>query len=178
MGSGMRADDFLIPGLLDVLNIRFAPPPTPRQREWLGGIEELADLQRRFQIFQSGRSFRDSAAIMNLGGFWNWRAKQRWYNVLEYYGTCESDIPGQNGDERIVGALIADLALETPWPVYFTVHEWTRPPRVMVIGDPADHASLTRPLFFINQQYLVVSVPMRSQRTVRPRRATRPTTRA
>ena len=67
MGEFMKEYDVLIPGLLENLNLRFAPvqAQTP---EWLGGIAELADIQRKHQIFQKGRSFAESAAILGLGG--------------------------------------------------------------------------------------------------------------
>ena len=118
MGSGMIWYDNFIPGFFDLLNIHTPPPqPTPRE-DWLGGIEEMSALQREFRVFREGRSFRDSAALLNLGGFWNWGAKKKWYDVLSFYGQCESDVAGQSGDERIVNALVANLSLETPWPVF------------------------------------------------------------
>ena len=174
MGSGMMWYDNFIPGLFDLLNLRFAPPPQPTPpEEWVGGIEEMAALQREFQVFREGRSFRDSAALLNVGGFWNWGARKKWYDLLSFYGQCESDVAGQNGDERIVGALIANLALERPWPVYFTAHEWAEPPQVRLIGDPGNQRTLTRPLFYMRQLYLVVSVPMRPQQPQRRRATTR-----
>jgi hypothetical protein len=53
-----------------------------------GTIEEMTALQKEFQIFQEGRSFKDSVRILNLGGLWNWAAKNRYYKVLEYWGGC------------------------------------------------------------------------------------------
>jgi hypothetical protein len=174
MGDGFVEYDNFIPGFFDMLNLRFAPPPNPTQDEWVGGIEEMTALQKEFQIFQEGRSFKDSVRILNLDGLWNWGAKNRYYKVLEYWGGCPIE---QTGDQRIVRALVSDLALPQPWPVHFTSHEWGTAPQVRVIGDSNDRNTLTKPLFYMDQLYIVISFPMRPQTTAQTRARGRRTTR-
>jgi hypothetical protein len=68
MGEIMKEDDVYIGGLLDELNIRFGPTQGGARTEWFGGIDEMARLQREFELFKQGRSFRDSVAVLNIGG--------------------------------------------------------------------------------------------------------------
>jgi hypothetical protein len=165
MGDLMKEDDIFIESLFDLLNLRFAPTPTGRgAAEWLGGIEEVAVLQRQFQIFQQGRSFKDSVALLNAGGFWNWRAKKRWYDLLSILDRTPSNQAGQNGNEAIVNALIANLAPAAAilLPVYFKGHPASEDGRVLIRdGD--------RPLFYLEQNYLTVSIPLRPRRRGRAR---------
>jgi hypothetical protein len=163
MGDMMREDDIYIESLFDLLNIRFAPTPRPRPGEWLGGIEEIAALQRQFQIFQQGRTFKDSVALLNAGGFWNWRAKKRWYDLLSVLNQLPSNRTGQNGDDAIINALIANLAATNPLPVFFKAHDGRDDDRVLL-------RDRDRPLFYLNEDYLTVSIPMRPRRTVRAAR--------
>ncbi len=81
MGRIMKEDDVYISGLLDILNIRFGPSQGPG--EAYGGIPEMAALQREFKIFERGRSLRSCFAVLNLGGFWNTRAKNRWLELID-----------------------------------------------------------------------------------------------
>jgi hypothetical protein len=169
MGDNMREDDIYIESLFDLLNLRFAPQPRPRNPEWLGGIEEIVALQKQFQIFQQGRSFRDSMALVNAGGFWNWRAKKRWYDLLSILDRFPSNIAGQNGNDAIVNALITNLASANPLPVYFKAHDGRLDDRVLV-------RDRDRPLFYLEQDYLTISLPLRpgTRRGVRRRRQQQP----
>jgi hypothetical protein len=167
MGMLMREDDIYIGSLFDLLNLRFGPTPTPRHREWLGGVEEIAVLQKQFEIFQQGRSFKDSVALLNAGGFWNWRAKKRWYDLLSILDQLSSNRAGQNGNDAIVNALVTNLALANPLPVYFKAHDGREDDRVLV-------RDRDRPLFYLQQDYLTISIPLRPRTTrrTRPRPAT------
>jgi hypothetical protein len=153
MGDIMREDDTAIPGLLNLLNLRFAPTPEP---QWLGGINEMAAIQKEFQVFQVGRSFRDSAQILNLGGFWNARAKTRWYELLKGLQKLPSNVEGLTGDQAIVKALIDDLAARRPQPVYFGAHDLRQDKRVIIGGKGTQ-----RPIFYIEKDYLTISLPMK-----------------
>jgi len=165
MGDFMKEDDIFIESLFDVLNLRFAP--TPRDRgatEWLGGVEEIAALQKQFQIFRQGRSFKDSVAFLNAGGFWNWRAKKRWYDLLSDLVRRASNRVGQNGDEAIVNALIANLGVADPLPAFFKAHDLRDDDRVVI-------RERDRPLFYLERDYLTVSIPLvpRTRARARPR---------
>jgi hypothetical protein len=171
MGAFMREDDIYIESLFDLLNLRFAPAPRPRAREWLGGIEEIAALQQQFDIFQQGRSFKDSVALLNAGGFWNWRAKKRWYDLLSILNELPSNRAGQNGNDAIVNALITNLAAANPLPVYFKAHDGREDERVLI-------RDRDRPLFYLQQDYLTVSIPLRPRATGGARRRQRVATRS
>ncbi len=154
MGRIMKEDDLFIPGLLDLLNLRFGPSQGPG--EAYGGIDEMAELQREFQIFQRGRSLRDCFALLNLGGFWNVRAKNRWLNLIEDLSSYESDRPGENGNDRIMNMLIENLGSRNPVPILFQAHDsrGEEGRRVIVRSSPTG-------LFFTEQEHIIVSLPMR-----------------
>jgi len=160
----MVEDDIYISSLFDLLNLRFGP--TQAIPENLGGIEEMAALQKEFQIFKRGRSFRDSAAIMNLGGFWNAEAKTRWYRLLDDLKDYESNVTKQNGNDAIVNALIRNLASPKPLPVHFKAHdsraEGER--RVFVSRE-------ARPIFYMERDYLTISLPMKPREPTKARKA-------
>ena len=155
MGQLMGENDVVIGTFLELANLRFAPRQGP-EPEWFGGIDEIVELQREFQIFQTGRSFQKSAALLGLGGHTNSKARAAWFSLLADLANLPSNRPGQNGDEAVVGAMLQNLALPTPLPVYFMAHD-SRPEgaRQVIIEDKA------RPLFYIEQDYLTVSIPMK-----------------
>jgi hypothetical protein len=125
--------------------------------------------QKEFKIFQEARPFRDSAAILNLGGFWNVRAKTRWLSLLEYIGKKRSNVAGQNGSQAIVRALIDNLESRKPLPVHFTAHDQREKDRNQVII-----ASNTQPIFYMHREYLTISLPMRPRTSTAGVRAPRP----
>ncbi len=109
MGGFMREDDSYIPSFLEMMNLRFGPLEggvVPLQGEATGGIVEMKALQETFHIFQPGRPFVESAAILNLGGMWNPRAKHRWFQLLRNLRQLRSNVEGQDGDSAIVTAVI------------------------------------------------------------------------
>lgn len=160
MGEIMKEDDVYIGGLLDQLNVRFGPSQGGPRTEWFGGIDEMARLQKEFGLFKPGRSFRDSVSVLNIGGVWNARVRHRWLNLLDWLRRVDSNVPGKNGDESIVDAIILDLGTSPPSPIYFTTHNSPDPraDRVMITPD-------ARPLFYIDQPFLTVSIPMRPRAT-------------
>ena len=155
MGTFMREDDIFIPSFLELLNLRFALRQGP-EPEWFGGVEEVAELQAKFKVFQQGRSFQDSVSLLGLGGQMNSRARARWFALLDNLKNHQSNKPGQTGDEAIVSALIENLSLTPPLPVYFKAHDAGDNPvwRVIVGDEP-------RPIFYIAHDYLTISIPMR-----------------
>jgi hypothetical protein len=159
MGALMLEDDIQIPSLLELLNLRFAPNPEPG---FVGGVDEMAALQKAFKIFQDGRSFTDSVRILNIGGLSSPRARTRWFQLLDYVGGVDSSVAGQKGGPAMVAAMIANLESDAPKPVYFTAHDARHDARVIV-------GHIARPIFYIDQDYLTISFPMA------PRRARRST---
>ena len=155
MGQLMREYDVFIPSFLEMLNLRFAPHEanTP---EWLGGVAEVAALQRELSVFQAGRSFQQSAALLGLGGQMNPQARTRWFALLDDLKNYESSRPGLNGDACIVQAMIENLGMADPLPVHFKAHDSrAQGGRRVIVGEEP------RPVFYLEQDYLTVSLPMR-----------------
>ena len=155
MGMFMQEHDVHVENLLGQLNVRFGP--TPDKKSHFGGIREMVELQKEFKIFKAGRSFRTSAALLNVGAS-NAEARNR---LLEYFGNLakhESNVKGQNGDAAIVAALVANLAAPAPLPVYFTYHDMrAEKGNTRVLIDQG------KPVPFFKQEYLVVSFPTKAQ---------------
>jgi len=165
--------DTSIGSLFDLFNLRFAPAqqgkpgqPSKEDAALYGGITEMAALQKEFQIFRVGRPFAESARVLGLGGLDNNLVKNRWMTLLADLASYDSDKADENGDQRIVNALIANLAQEVPHPCFLRSHssngELGR--RVVVTGDD-------RPLHYMDQAYLTISIPMLPRTAPRPRPA-------
>ena len=157
MGGRMMADDIFVGTFLDMLNLRFAPS-MKEEEEWVTGIAELAALQKEFDIFRAGRRFSQSVALLSTGGVYNPRAKARWFKYLDDLWKMQSSEPGVDGDACIVRALLANFAADPVLPVHFTSHpaegEDEKQWRVIITaGD--------RPLHYMAQDYVTVSLPMR-----------------
>jgi hypothetical protein len=163
MGEIMKEDDVYIGGLLDDLNIRFGPSQGGPRTEWFGGINEMARLQKEFELFKQGRSFRDSIAVLNIGGVRNARVRNRWLSLLNWLQRVGSNVADKSGDEAIVEALIGNLAGASPEPAYFTAH--------FSPNAAADKVTITRndkPLLYMAQSFLTISIPMRPRTAAGP----------
>jgi mRNA-degrading endonuclease YafQ of YafQ-DinJ toxin-antitoxin module len=155
VGYFMKHNDILIGSMLDQLNLRFAPPQG-REKTY-GGIEEMAALQKEFQIFKKGRPFAVSVAVLNLAAYNN-DAKNHWHDLLGNLKEHKSNRGKMNGDEAVVDALVKNLAAKKPLPVYFTSHD------MRAGGADAKKVLITdkgRPVFYIERDYLVISLPMK-----------------
>ena len=153
MGYFMQEHDVYVGTLLDDLNLRFAPPHGAK--EHFGGIEEMAELQKEFQIFKAGRAFATSAAALHLGGGANHEAKNRFYTYLRHLRRVPSNVKGKTGDAAIVAALLKNLESKKPLPVYFGHHDMRGDgaAKGVIIKDKA------RPLFYMDRDYLWISFP-------------------
>lgn len=168
MGWFMQEYDIYIGSMLDELNLRFAP--SQGKESHFGGIEEMTELQKEFRIFKKGRSFKTSIGVLNLGAR-NAEVKNRWLNLVGALAKHPSNVRGKNGDEAIVAALIKNLALKQPLPVFFTSHNMSGPEennQVMVLDKH-------RPVHYLEQDYLTVSLPMQSVQAANAMRAARAT---
>lgn len=155
MGWFMKEHDIYIGSMLDELNLRFAPSQGKDTHN--GGIEELVALQKEFKIFKKGRSFKTSVMALNLGARNN-EVKNRWYDLIGALSKHDSNRPKQNGDVAIVNALIKNLAAKAPLPVYFTSHDMSgekENAQVKIIDK-------SRPVHYLEQDYLTISLPMQS----------------
>jgi hypothetical protein len=161
MGPRFRQDDHLISSLLDLANLRFARCVTesaspPLQLPLKDGIDELKSLQQAFQIFSDKHSLADSFAVLGLGGFWNPALKNKLYGYLDGLArerfAMNGSETGDAGDRGIVTALQRNFELKIPYPVYFTSHNSDKDSRVL--------ASHGKPLVYMEDDYLIISLPM------------------
>jgi hypothetical protein len=163
MGPLIRQDDHLISSLLDLANLRFArcvtesvSPPLHLPPQLNDGIDELKSLQDEFDIFSDDHSLTDSFAVIGLGGFWNPALKNKFYGYLESLADVRFAMngaeTGESGDRGIVNALRKNFGLDIPYPVYFTTHK--------IGGNPSVLASYGKPLVYMEDEYLIISLPM------------------
>ena len=155
MGWFMKEHDIYIGSMLDELNLRFAAAQGKDTHH--GGIEEMVALQKEFKIFKNGRSFKTSVAALNLGARNN-EVKNRWYDLVGALSKHDSNRPKQNGDVAIVSALVKNLAAKTPLPVYFTSHDM----RGEKVNAQVKITDKDRPVHYLEQDYLTISLPMQS----------------
>lgn len=165
MGAFMAEDDIYITSFIDLFNLRFAPVQKEEPGDlFFGGVDEMQALQSEFQIFQTGRSFAESAKLLGLGGVNNNRAKNRWFTLLDNLKKVPSDQAGTSGDQRIVNALIDNFGKKKgkPLPCFMKAHDSRgKGPRegLRVIVIEKD-----KPLFYIEQTYLTISLPMKPRK--------------
>jgi hypothetical protein len=153
MGYFMKEHDVYVGTMLDELNLRFAPPHGAKEHH--GGIDEMVELQKEFEIFKEGRAFATSASALHLGGSANHEAKNRFYTYLKHLRREKSNVKGKNGDAAIVSAIIKNLESKKPLPVHFSNHD-------MREGGDSEGVIIKdkdRPLFYMNQDYLSISFP-------------------
>lgn len=153
MGYFMKEHDVYVGTMLDELNLRFAP--AHGAKEHFGGIDEMVELQKEFEIFKKGRSLGTSARALHLGGSANHEVKNRFYRYLDNLRRQKSNVAGKNGEVAAVDALVRNLTAKKPLPVYFDFHDMRQADaKGVVIKDKA------RPLFYVEQDYLWISLPM------------------
>ena len=145
MGALMKDCDVHITGLLDLLNLRFAPTEGTDEDRF-GGVDEMVALQKEFDVFRKGTPFSHSVSVLNLGGLANMRAKNRWLKLL--------DSLGEANNAKIVDTLIANLKSKTAKPVYFTSHKYKDDPAV-IVKEPST------PIFYLDKTaFITISFPM------------------
>ena len=155
MGWFMQKHDIYIGGILDELNLRFAP--SQGGDLLYGGVEEMAALQKEFQVFKEGRPFKASVAVLNVGAR-NTETKNRWLNLVGNLHKHGSNKRGQNGDAAVVRALKKNLESKAPLPVYFTSHDMQGAKENSLVRI----TEKGRPIHYLEQDYLVISIPMQS----------------
>ena len=153
MGWFMKEHDIYVGSMLDELNLRFAPSQGMQSHQ--GGVEEMAALQTEFKLFKKGRAFKTSCAALNVGARNN-EAKNRWYKFLTSLQKHESNVKGLDGDQAIVAAIVKNLGATKPLPIFFTSHDMR--------GDKANSqvkiTGISRPIHYLEQDYLTISLPM------------------
>lgn len=154
MGAIMKEDDCYIGGLLELMNLRFGIAEL--FDESLGGIKEMAVLQKEFNIFQEGRALSACFGLLNLGGFWNARTKQRWFQLIDALSSSASKGEKLNDHDRLMNIFIDNLNNPSPLPMYFEAHDagGQRGPALYVTEQ--DHGP-----FYITSRHILVSIPMK-----------------
>lgn len=153
MGVFMKEHDVYVGHLQEQLNLRFAPNLGKNNQH---GLAEMIQLQNEFAIFKEGRTFESSIAALNLAGQTHQDVKDGFHGYLRSLRKVKSNVAGQSGDQAIVKAIAKNLAAKKPLPVYFELHD-------MNAGDSDNRVLITpsgRPLFYMDQDYLVVSLPL------------------
>ena len=168
MGWFMKEHDIYIGSMLDELNLRFAPPQGLATHH--GGIDEMVALQKEFKILKKGRSFKTSVAALNLGARNN-EVKNRWLDLVGALNKHASNVAKLDGDAAIVNALVKNLAAKAPLPVYFTSHPMQEDAQVKITDK-------SRPVHYLEQDYLTVSLPMQSVQAANAARKTKAATKA
>lgn len=138
-------------------NMRFGPPQGGGHPPWGGGgINEVAVLQKEFEIFRTGRPFLDSAALLGLGGLVSSPAKDRWLEYLARLPKMQSNDPNASGDEHIVASLLRNFTRRQPLPCYMqAVDGRLSEPGLVTVTE-------TTPLFYLESvKFLTISLPMR-----------------
>ena len=164
MGWFMKENDIYIGSMLDELNLRFAPSQGLATHH--GGIDEMVALQKEFKILKKGRAFKTSVAALNLGARNN-EVKNRWLDLVGALNKHASNIPNLDGDAAIVNALVKNLAAKAPLPVYFTSHPMQENAQVKITG-------ISRPVHYLEQDYLTISLPMQSVQAANAARKAKP----
>ena len=110
MGALIADHQIYIRSLLELFNVRFGPAQPAVTPEWLshlkvkaplqpwlsGGIDEIAALQKEFQIFRAGRPFLEGAALLGLTDALQSSAKEFWVRYLAKLPEMDSDNPAES----------------------------------------------------------------------------------
>lgn len=154
MGAYMQEHDIHVGSFQEGLNRRFAP--SLGVADHLGGLDEMVALQKEFEVFKEGRRFGTSLTVLGVGGALDREAQRRFHLYLASLRKLKSNVAGKNGDAAIVQALVQNLASKKPLPVFFQPHDCSASAdqnRVLITAK-------ARPVFYIAQDYLVVSLPV------------------
>ena len=141
-----KDEDYVIQCHVEGLNLRFAPGEP---------LEEMVRLQKKFKVFSQAIALEDSIALLNVTGA-SWPLRRKWNRLIEWIGTLESNYRQMKGGAAISTLLKANLEGNIPLPVYFTTHDFDVDPAVLVNDTGAS------PIFYLEQSYLIVSLPLRA----------------
>jgi hypothetical protein len=127
--------------ILHKVNTRFAPGAP---------IQEMAQIQKEFQVFSPKNSLQQACRVLNLGPT-DHGERALYFKYLDRLKRVPSDLPGVNGHDRIVKARQENLESSAPLPMYNKTHRAADDQRVTVTrGKPIPHEE---------QEYIVISIP-------------------
>lgn len=169
MGILMGRDDAYVGGLLETLNLCFGSYPDAlpgpdderlaanESKMGLGtsGIREVHAIQAEFKIFDVNRPLVESLRALGVGGLWNPHVKRKWYMALRRLDHYTSNFQGLSGGKAIAQSLADHLQNPDPDPVHFTAHDARGAGGAQVLITMKD-----RPVFYLDQDFLTVSIPL------------------
>lgn len=117
-------------------------------------IQEMAALQKEFQMFSVAHDLRTAAALLGLAPDEEPQRKQ-WLGFIDHLKKVPSNVAHQSGHDLIRATLQKNLEGKK-LPVFFTYHNGAKEPRVLV--------STAQPLVFSTAPHVVVSVPTQNAR--------------
>ena len=173
MGMFLGDDDVYIGGLLEDLNLRFGDvlpvqdtavdalsSGEQRMRLQASGILEMQAIQAEFEVFKAGRPLVLSLRALGIGGQGNAFVKRKWYRLLNWLDSVPSADPKVSGGQAIVAALVRHLqpGPVAPHPVHFKAHDARQEPGVLITAND-------RPIFYMERDFLTISIPMAPRRS-------------
>ena len=168
MGALTRDDDYFVGSFLETLNLCFGSYPDAlptaddarltaseaAMKLGTNGIREIQAIQAEFNIFDVDRPLVQSLRALGVGGAWNPHAKRKWYMALRRLDHYPSNVAGLTGGKAIAKTLADHLASDNPRPVHFKAHDTRAEGAQVLITQRA------RPVFYLEEDYLVISIPM------------------
>ncbi|MHC1949110.1 hypothetical protein IF803_32755 [Bradyrhizobium sp. UFLA06-06] len=152
---GRMIQDDTTRDVLDLLNKRFGP----------GGIMEMVELQKEFDIFSPNHPLEQSFRLIGIEPA-DRIERKRWYTFLGTLKDYPSDQPNVSGYKRVVQAFRHALTQNPYLPVLVSVHAMKENPKVTFAAD--GHT----PLIYSTQSYRVLSIPTKPSQVARKELAT------
>ena len=125
-------------------------------------LPEMIELQKEFKVFSAKHSLRQSFALLGIVPA-DASERQAWYRFLDQLPKYKSDLPNVTGHDRVIKAIRKSLESAAPLPLAFTAHA------------AADDLNLKvtqgKPLVFISDDHVVISIPTTPRGQPRPRAA-------
>jgi hypothetical protein len=135
-----------VPVVVSALNDRFAPGDA---------IEEMAALQKEFDIFNRHRSLARACALLNIVPP-DSKDRRGWFKYLDHLKRTGSERDGQpvemNGHDFVVMTLKENLESGSAMPVFFTWH----PKR----ADPLVNIRYGQAYVFSEDKFIIVEGPI------------------
>lgn len=147
---GRMIQDDTTRDVLDLLNKRFGP----------GGIREMVELQKEFDIFSPDHPLEQSFRLIGIEPS-DRAERQRWYTFLGTLKDYPSDLPNVNGYKRVIQAFRQALTQGSALPVHVGVHAMKDNPQVTFSAEGST------PLVYSTQSYRVLSIPTKPSQVAR-----------
>jgi hypothetical protein len=147
---GRMIQDDTTRDVLELLNKRFGP----------GGIMEMVELQKEFDIFSPNHPLEQSFRLIGIEPA-DRVERQRWYTFLGTLKDYPSDLPNVNGYKRVIQAFRQALTQGSVLPVFVGVHAMKDNPQVTFAAEGST------PLIYSTHSYRVLSIPTKPSQVAR-----------